>query len=446
MKKIIIGCLVFIFLGLGYITWDCIPSEATWFGDVNKTELSNGLTIITKENHSLPIVAVQMWVKVGSINEDKSNNGISHFIEHMLFKGTTRRGVGEISKEIEIRGGEINAATSKDFTYYHIVIPSEHLHIALDILGDASMNATFPQEEIERERLVILEEIKRRQDNPSSHLWDLLNEKLYISSPYRFKVLGTEEVVRNITRDTLRNYYKKFYLPTNIYLVVVGDFKTKRAIRDIKKLFDVQSSSFYRKGISEKGAVPMDMVPGKKEEVEIKKKVKQAYLRLGFLGPNIKDEEQYAMDVLAYILGRGRSSRLYRDLREEKKLVWSIEVWFLTHKGQGPFVISAACEPAKIRKVCAGVLEEIAKIKNGVIDEKELKKAKMMIESDYLLSNETFAGQAFSLGYYETLYTHNFVQSYLERVSRVNTADIIKVANKYLDLGAYTLAVIRPYK
>ncbi|MCK5534538.1 insulinase family protein [bacterium] len=438
MKKLIVFYLVFVFLGLSFGI-----CQAAWVDNVNKTKLSNGLTIITREDHSLPIVAIQVWIRAGSINEDKYNNGVSHFIEHMLFKGTSRREAGEVGKEIAIRGGNINAGTAKDFTYYHIVIPSEHFKISLDILGDILTNATFPREELERERLVVLEEIKRSYDNPSSHLWNLLNETLYISSPYRFRVLGNEEGIKNMNRKTLFEYYQKFYVPSNMCITVVGDFKTKKIIRDIKKTFNVRHSSFSKEKTARENYIPIN-IQSKKQEIEIKKKIKQTYLNIGFLGPDIKSKDQYAMDLLAYILGKGRSSRLYRQLREKKKLVWNIESGFLTQKGQGPFVVSAFCEFTKIQKVRDEVLGEIAKIKDGALGEKELNKAKIMLESDYFFNNETFANQAFSLGYYETLDTCEFLQSYLEQITKITIADIVEVANKYLDLNKYTLVVIRP--
>ncbi len=200
--------------------------------------LSNKLTILCREFHELDVVAVHVWVKAGSINENESISGISHFIEHMLFKGTQKRLVGEVSAEIENKGGRINAATSKEFTYYHIVIPGRYLDTALDVLSDCVINTSFDEKELERERLVILEEIKRKYDNPTGHLGELFNQLLYSGHPYGSAVIGTSESLKALKRESLVEYHKKYYVPENMTVVIVGNFNKSDIVEKIEKAFD----------------------------------------------------------------------------------------------------------------------------------------------------------------------------------------------------------------
>ncbi|MCX8012539.1 MAG: insulinase family protein, partial [Desulfobacterota bacterium] len=198
---------------------------------------NNGLTVILKENHSIPLVNFQMWIKVGSADEKEEEAGITHLIEHMLFKGTTKRKVGEIAREVETAGGSINAFTSYDQTVFHLAIPSQYFALGLDIVADAIQNPSFDPEELEREKEVIVEEIRMRTDQPSTKLNEALFSITFTVHPYRRPIIGFENTVKNLDREEVVEYYRRWYAPDNMCLVVVGDFKSNEALSTIKKAF-----------------------------------------------------------------------------------------------------------------------------------------------------------------------------------------------------------------
>ncbi|MFH1783544.1 MAG: pitrilysin family protein [bacterium] len=404
---------------------------------VKQTVLENALSILTQEDHSQPLVAVQVWVRAGAVDEQDENNGVSHFLEHMLFKGTKTMGAADLARTIEANGGIINAATSKDFTYYHVVIPAEYYRTAVKLLGDIVTSATFPQEEVERERLVILEEIKRRYDNTQAYLWDIANQNLYKEHPYHRTVLGTSFSVSQLSRNALVDYYKRYYVPANMTFVLVGDFKTADALSNIRAVFKDREYKSPQKTEYE------PVQPGALY-FEQYRKTPHVHLWVGTLGPNIASEDQYALDVLTSILGGGRSSRLYRKLKEEEGLAHSISIMFLTVKGQGPIYVNATCDPEKTDQLQKRITEELFLMQKQAVTEEELKRAKTLIKSNFLFSKETFENQAFDLGYYQTISDHSFTESYIRKIESVTKEDIMRVSRTYIKKGKLAFTLIKP--
>jgi len=414
--------------------------EAQVLKKVKKVYLFNGLLVLLKEDHTLPLVTLQVWIRVGSVYEKKDDSGVTHFIEHMLFKGTKKYGSGEIARIIESHGGRINAGTGKDFTVIYVNVPKEALDIAIEIVANVLQNTTFPEEEIERERLVILEEIKRHDDDPESLLWDMFNEKIYSTTPYRYRVIGTTETIAKMTRETLIHYYGTYYIPNNMTLVVVGDIKTKQLLPKIKTFFE----TLPRKELS-----PLPLlteIPKENFVHREKRPVQQAYFLSGFLGPTVESNDQYALDVLSVILGEGRNSRLYKNLREEKELVWGIGTSFLTQKGTGLFIISAQAEKDKIDQAADETYAELTKLQKNGITDKELTRAKTLIESSWLFSNETYSGQAHTLGYAATIKDIKYAREYLRNISAVKKEDIKYVVDTYFQGKKLNLIVFYPEK
>lgn len=392
---------------------------------VKKSQLKNGLTLIVKENHTLPLVSLQIWVRVGSINETPSENGISHFLEHMLFKGTTNYSTGEITRLIESNGGVTNAATGKEFTHYYIDIPSENFPLALKILTEVSLESVFPEDEIERERLVILEEVKRRNDNPDALLWDKFDSQLFTQTSYHYPIIGSTTTIKGITRAKLLDYYYRYYVPNNMVLVVVGNVKYEQVVDLAKKYFAVFSAAKLP---------PMpDLIEPKKApfSVSLKLPVKQARLLLGILGPTIDSPDQVALDVLAVYLAGGRSFSFYRILREEKKLVYAIDASFITQKGTGFFLIGAEGEAKKIEESRKEIKKIIAETIQGKIDHKQLTRAKELIKSGWLFSYETNDGQAGQLGYFAAVNKWTMLRNYLSLVEKISVQDLRNVLKTY---------------
>ena len=397
-------------------------------GNITKLELENGLIVLLEENHSAPVTAVNVWVKVGSACEREDEAGLAHVHEHMVFKGTSRHGVGEIARIIEAHGGDINAFTSFDQTVYHIVIASRFLDTALDILSDAMENALFDPQELEKELEVVLEEIRRGEDIPSRQLSERLFSAAYTHHPYRRPIIGYRETVKGFTREKVMDFYKRWYAPNNVVLVVVGDFDTPRIIPRIKETFGVLKSKPLPKCVDEKEP-PQD----KTRAFVFDKNVQEGYFALAFHIPNLMHEDIPAIDVLSSILGGGESSRLYRQVKEEKGLVTSIYSYAFTPKYPGIFMVGGTLDPEKASQTLSEVIKEAYRLKYEPVDYEELSRAKINIESDSVYAKETAQGQAQRIGYFEVVAgDYRYEGEYLKRVLQVSREDILRIANKYL--------------
>ncbi len=409
-----------------FITGFAARAEETLPGPY-RLQLDNGLTVIIKENHAAPVAAIQVWVKAGSVYETDNEAGITHFIEHMIFKGTAGRGPGEIAGTIEAVGGDINAYTSLDYTVYHVAIGSKFFEVGLDILSDAVLHSLFDPLEVEREKLVVLEEIRMRQDQPSVKLFEAVMAGAYTVSPYRRPVIGFSETVQAITRDTVLAYMKKRYTPSNLTVVVVGDIETADCIPRIKQAFSGM-----------KGAVPG---PASLEEppqnevrtVLLKDEINESHLNICFPIPGFNDPDSVALDVLANILGEGESSRLYRELRDKKTLVHDVGAYAFTPVGPGLFEIACSLDAEKSNEALKASLREVYRLRYEAVNQDELDKAKLNIESGFIYAQERVQGQARKLGYFETMAGDYREQAnYLKKVAALTPEDIRRAANKYL--------------
>jgi len=390
-----------------------------------KYVLDNGLTVILKKSSILPIISAQLWVKAGSLYETEQINGISHFLEHLVFKGTEKYSLDKISKIIESYGGVINAGTSKEYTVYYIDIPKEGTEYMLDVLSQLVFKATFPEDELEKERFVVIEEIKRYDDDPGNVLYENFNEKLFTSTPYKWRVIGKEENIRSFSRQDIISYYKTLYHPKNMVLSICGDFDD--SIYDlVKKYFDVKISTEY---ISKN--VLLDEQP-KNNIFEVKKhKVQYTYFISGFLGPRIEDKHQYTGDVLSIILGEGISSRLYKILREEKKLVYEIGSGFYTQVGPSIFYISGICERKNLEKV----IEEINRILTDLMTkgstDKELEKAKQIVLTRWYFNNETVHSKSATAAWWFLFKSLEELNFYIDNINKVKKEDIKEFLSVY---------------
>ncbi|MEK6645255.1 MAG: pitrilysin family protein [Candidatus Firestonebacteria bacterium] len=412
-------------------------------GDVFCEKLPNGMSVILKENPGTKNIALQVWVKVGASSESEENNGISHFIEHLLFKGTQKRGPGKFDEEISSLGGRLNGSTSKDFTNYHLVVASEFIDLAIDGLADIVKNPIFEATELEKERKVVIEEANRQNDNPNAYLYNIFNSNLWGSHPYFRTVIGTEKSLLNLKREDILAYYKKYYIPKNLVIVAVGDFK----VSEMKKKIESAFNDFTRGKISAetKTSIPVPLVANTDIKREaLKKDVKQTYYIIGWQAPDIKNSDNYAMDVLATILGNGRSSRFYTEIKEKEKLCSDIGVSYHTMKDGGMFMVYAMLDEKNISVCESAILREIKKLQDKLVTEVELNKAKTLIETSYVFSNETNENQAFSLGYSEVLLSYTYELGYLEKITKISADDIKTVVKKYLNSNSYTTIAITP--
>ena len=409
--------------------------------DFTTYKLDNGQTVIIKEVHDNPIVTIDTWIKTGSINECEENNGVAHFLEHLFFKGTTKHPTGEFDKILESKGALTNAATSKDFTHYYITIPSSNFKTAMELHADMLMNPLIPRKELEKERKVVLEEIAKSNDEPETKLYENMIKPFYTNHPYKRKVIGRKEVIENITRDEILNFYNTWYNPSNMITVVVGDINTQEALDIIKNNFNRPEAAKCKTPIYKK-----DKHIDKQIEIVDKDKVKTGYMMIGFRGvPQEKRADGYALDVLSTILGDGRSSKLYQSVKEQKQLAYSISAGHASMKDDSIFFIRANFSPENQEKLKKAIFSEIEKLRNGVIDEQDIITAKNIIERDTFYSRESTSNIANELGYTTLVYGDTkFYTDYISNIQKVTKADLQKVAKKYLSTDRAVISIMLP--
>jgi len=402
--------------------------------------LENGLTVLIREDHFAPVVALQVWVGAGGADERDEEAGVAHVHEHMLFKGTKHRGVGEIANEIESSGGRINAWTSWNETVYHIVVASRHANTALDVLADAVRYSSFDEAELAKELGVVLEEWKRGQDSPSRRVFDALFDTAFQHHPYRRPVIGTKESIEGLTRDRILSFYSRFYAPNNMTVVIVGDVDTEAMTKQIEKRFgDFDKRELDR---PERPVEPSQTTPRFASE---RMDVQEAQLALGFHVPGATHEDAPLLDLLAFVLGGGESSRLYRRLVAEQELATSIGAFAYTPPDPGLLVVSAALEADQVPKAYDAIIDELAKVRQAKVDVEELQRARTNLESDFVFRNETVQGQARELGYALTVYgTPDYDRVYLEKINAATIADLQLIAQKYLDRDNLTVVSLLP--
>lgn len=427
MRKILILVCLFLIGNLGFCT------------EFNTYNLSNGQTVIIKEVHTNPIVTIDTWIRTGSINETNKNNGISHFLEHLFFKGSQNYSNGEFDKILESKGAINNAATSKDFTHYYITIPSKDFELAVKMHADMLQNPLIPPTELEQERKVVLEEIAKDINSPTNKVYNNLIKMLYTMHPYKQKVIGEKEIVSSLSRDEILDYFNKYYAPSNMITIIVGDIDSNYAIEKIKENFTCKNRRTPKhKYIKEK---PLTSVAKTIEYMQ----TQSAYMFIGFRGTNITHKDSYALDLLSVILGDGKTSVLYQNLKEKKELAFSIFAQNSTMKDDGIFYISTNFVPEKCQQLEESIFLEIEKIKKYGITDDQLELAKNIIERDTLYNRESISNIANEIGY--TMATANnihFYENYLTNIKKVDKNDIKKVANKYLGPDKAAISILLP--
>lgn len=401
--------------------------------------LKNGQTVVIDEIHSNPIVTIDTWVKTGSINETDKNNGISHFLEHLFFKGTEKNPYGVFDRVLESKGAINNAATSKDFTHYYITIPSKYFDLALEMHADMLQNPAIPSDELEKERLVVLEEIYKDINSPNNKVYNNLIEMMYINHPYKRKVIGSSQVVSNLSREEILDYFNTYYAPSNMVTVIAGDIDTKTALKKVSQEF----CSKYKKTPVNKFAKEKQL-PSYLKKVEYDD-IQSGYMLIGFRGVNIVDKDAYALDVLSTILGDGRTSILYRQIKENKQLAFSISASNSTFKDDGIFSISVNFAPENYLKLEDEIFSEIENLKKEGVTESQVQTAKNMIEHDTYFARESVSNIAQEIGYtFVTTGDTKFYETYLNNIKKVSVNDVNNVIKKYLDKNKSAVSVILP--
>lgn len=416
-------------------------STAVFAGEIAKTKLPSGQTVIVKEIKTNPIVIIDTWVKTGSIDETDENNGVAHFLEHLFFKGSQNYPNNEFDKILEAKGASTNAATSKDYTHFYILLPSKDFETALKLHADMLTKPLLPPAEINKERHVVIREIEKNNDNPNRVLYNKINSVLYKTHPYKREVIGTKEIIANIPREEIIKFYAENYTPDNMITVIIGDVDAKKATELVEKYFSMPLATAKAKHENYK----QDKRPDTQQNINIKEDVKTSYLSIAYkCGLKVSDKDSYALDLLSVILGQGDSSRLSK-IEDEKQLTQGISAGHVSMKDDSIFMVTANLSEENIDDAKKEIFSEIDKFKTEKVTPEELERAKKIMERETLYSRESVADNASEIGY-STLLTGdwNFYNDYLKNMKEVTANDIQKVAKKYLDENHAIIGTLTP--
>jgi zinc protease len=408
---------------------------------VTITTLENGLTIIVREDHNAPVVSAQAWCAAGSIHEGKwLGAGLSHVLEHMLFKGTTTRPGSRIDQEVQEAGGYMNAYTSFDRTVYHIDVPNTGAVKAIDILCDIMQHATLPPDELAKELDVIRREMDMGQDDPGRRASRRLFEVAYTKSPYRYTIIGYLDIFNRIQPEDIRSYYTEKYAPNNVFFVVAGDIQNADVVAQIKTAYANMKSQ----------AMPPFVLPLEPRQTGERVIIEEAAVELGHAHyawhiPELRHADIPVLDVLAVLLGSGRSSRLHQQVRERQGVVHHIDAWTYSPGLPGLFGVSSVVDGDKFEAANAAILAEIERIKSLSVSADELQKAMKQFISATLSSRKTMEGQAQNLGgNWLAANDLNFSERYLAAIKRVTMNDVQRVTRAYLTTENRTLYALLP--
>lgn len=420
--------------------------------------LSNGHKIIIA-NKQGDLVNVSTWVKTGSIHENDEITGISHFLEHLMFKGTPDHPAGEFDRVLEAKGAIVNAATWKDYTFYYVTLPKgeqgEDFRLVLDLHADMMLHPTLPEFEIgptfkldedapeKRERYVVIEEIRMRQDQPWTKVYNALNKAMYECHPYKRDVIGTAEVIAGMPRDTIMDYYKNWYTPENMTTIIVGEFDGDEIIDEVIEKFDFKDERACKRPVWEQ-----EKPQAETKYVENTSKINTGFLIFGYHGPTAKNlRDTILLDMVSIILGEGKSSRLQKHLIEQPKepvfnMVGADQYHF---KDGNTFFVQANFHPEHKEKAIEDIKAEIAALSE--ISEDELKKAKKKLKIRFADTAETVSEIGETIGYYFTVCEDlGLFSEYLDIMESITVQDVQNVAKNYLGLDKATISVLIPEK
>lgn len=403
----------------------------------HKHTLENGVRIISEEIPYVRSVAIGIWIDIGSRDEDEKNNGISHFIEHLMFKGTEKRNAKDIAESLDAVGGQLNAFTAKEYTCYYAKVLDEHFSLAVDVLSDMVLNSKFDEKDIDKEKKVVIEEIKMYEDTPDELVHDLLVNSIWSGHSLGRPILGTKDVINNMSRQQVCDFYQENYIPENIVIAVAGNIKHQEVIDRLSPIFS------QIKGVKAKRSLNKPVFI--KNVVSKEKDIEQVHLCIGTTGLPANDEQSYVKHVINSILGGGISSRLFQSIREERGLAYSVFSYTSSYQDAGLFAVYAGLSPKNIQEVIALIMNENKAFANGEISEYEINKAKEQLKGNLLLGLESVGGRMSRLGKSELtlgkIYTPDEI---VERINQVNRDKAIELAHELFTEENYVITSISP--
>lgn len=398
--------------------------------------LANGVRIVTEYIPYVRSVSLGIWVNTGSRNENRNNNGISHFIEHMLFKGTQKRSAKDIAESIDSIGGQLNAFTAKEYTCYYTKTLDSHIDLAIDVLADMLFNSRIDPKDIDVERKVILEEINMYEDSPEELVHDILSETVWAGNPLGYPILGTKESLNSIDQQEIRRYMDENYTPMNTVIAIAGNF-------DFDKVVGILEQKFANWEIkNDKQTIYPDtefihQISYKPKETE------QTHICIGFEGIKQGDNSIYDLLVVNSIFGGGMSSRLFQKIREEKGLAYSVYSYPSSYKNAGMFTIYAGMSPSQVGEVLRLVREEIQLLKENKISEEELVKAKEQLKGSYILGLESTSSRMNSIGKSELLLKKiKTPDEILDRINQISLESVFYIIDKIFNNKKMSASVV----
>lgn len=405
--------------------------------------LDNGVTLIVRTVPTSQVVTADLWIRSGARTEVPEQSGISHFLEHMIFKGTSRIAPGEFDRRIEGRGGVTNAATSQDYTHYYITVAQRDYAEALPLLADLVCNARIPDNEFEQERLVVLEEIRRSQDNPDRTAYDLLTTNSYKDHPYSRPVLGIPETLMNMTPEAMRQFHRSRYQPGALTVVLVGGLSERELLEVAEPLF--AQLPVYKEEAAHVPVAPVLPLSKAQRIEQPQARIENSRLLIGFLGPSAaQPDDILALEVLSVILTEGRTARLTRELREEKGWVRYIGSYCGFSHDPGLFTFSAQLDRQYLEPVEAAIYHQIEQIQQGAFSQEELQRAKRMLLNDFVFGSETPSQLATLYGYYQTVAQLDLAVLYPQQLKNLDAEALVRVAKQYLNPDQAVTVALHP--
>ena len=401
-----------------------------------KHVLENGLTIIGEEIPYVKSISLGVWINAGSRIEDEEISGVSHFIEHMLFKGTKNRTSKQIASEIDNLGGQINAFTSKECTCYYVKLLNSHIDIGIDILSDMILNSKFNEDDLDKERSVIIEELKMYEDSPEDLAYDLLTEKIYKNDPLGMNIIGTEESLERLNREKLLDYFNRYYVPNNSVIAISGNFNFDEIINKIEEKFKVWEKRDVNIAIKKADFKSCFLTKNKDTE--------QVNLAMSLEAvPLENDEEVYALAVINTVFGGSISSRLFQKIREEKGLVYSIYSSQSLYRKCGEVGIYASMSNDHLEEVYELIIEEIKIMKKHYLTDQEIKESKEQLKGSYILGLESTSSRMMSMG--RSLLLNNKLEStddILKSIDNVDRETVQMVIDKIFNLDKLGVCIV----
>jgi zinc protease len=426
---------LFIFLGLHSVVYAAVIKEY---------RLENGLKVLIVEEHKAPVATFQVWYRTGARDEPAGKSGISHLLEHMMFKGTPEYGLSVFSKTVQKNGGTDNAYTTKDYTVYFELISSDRIALSIDLEADRMRNLLLDPKEFLSERQVVMEERRLRyEDDPQSSLFEEVAAAAFKVHPYRRPVIGWMSDIGSIERTDLYDYYRANYSPDNAVIIIAGDVNADGVLSKVRSAFGQ-----IPPGPSKKSIASVEPEQTGEKKVVLKKEAELPFIILAYHTPSFPHEDSYALDILNIILSGGKSSRLYQSIVYEKKIALDVSADYGSfNRDPYLFYFYATVSPGKeIKEVENALFEEITKIQKEAPSVQEVQKAKNQIESSFIMGQDSIYLQAMKYGIFEMLGDWRLIDTYLEGIRKVTPQAVMDVAGKYLKEDDLTEGILIPAK